>query len=113
MEFFSPGHLAVLAVVAAFLFFGWKQLPDMARSLGRSMRVFKTEIKGMSGDDKARDGTDDVTNAVEAPVAIDAPKVVRIQAEPRQPIAAAHSERPRPTPRPTAQTTPGRPGPTG
>jgi sec-independent protein translocase protein TatA len=26
----------------------------MARSLGRSLRIFKTEIKGMSQDDKAR-----------------------------------------------------------
>ena len=45
----------VIAVVGAFLFFGWKQLPDMARSVGRSLRVFKTEIKGMSEDDKARE----------------------------------------------------------
>ncbi len=55
MELFTPGHLLVLAVVAAVLFFGWKQLPDMARSLGRSLRIFKTEIKGMTEDDKARE----------------------------------------------------------
>ena len=54
MELFTPGHLLVLAIVVAVLFFGWKQLPDMARSLGRSLRIFKTEIKGMSEDDKAR-----------------------------------------------------------
>ncbi len=54
MEFFSPGHLIILAIVVAVLFFGWKQLPDMARSLGRSLRIFKTEIKGMSEDDKKR-----------------------------------------------------------
>ncbi|HEY8301979.1 MAG TPA: Sec-independent protein translocase subunit TatA, partial [Jatrophihabitans sp.] len=54
MEFFSPGHLIVLAIVVAVLFFGWKQLPDMARSLGRSLRIFKTEIKGMSEDDRKR-----------------------------------------------------------
>jgi sec-independent protein translocase protein TatA len=55
MELFTPGHLLVLAIVVAVLFFGWKQLPDMARSLGRSLRIFKTEIKGMSEDDKARE----------------------------------------------------------
>jgi sec-independent protein translocase protein TatA len=55
MELFSPGHLIVLAVIVAILFFGWKQLPDMSRSLGRSLRIFKTEIKGMTEDDKARD----------------------------------------------------------
>jgi sec-independent protein translocase protein TatA len=55
MELFSPGHLIVLAIIVAVLFFGWKQLPDMARSVGRSLRIFKTEIKGMTEDDKARD----------------------------------------------------------
>jgi sec-independent protein translocase protein TatA len=54
MELFTPGHLLVLAIVALVLFFGWKQLPDMSRSLGRSLRIFKTEIKGMAEDDSAR-----------------------------------------------------------
>ena len=54
MEIFSPGHLLVLAVVVLVLFFGWKQLPDMARSLGRSLRIFKTEIKGMTEDGHKR-----------------------------------------------------------
>ena len=50
----GPGHLIALADRrAVVLFFGWKQLPDMARSVGRSLRIFKTEIKGMSEDDKA------------------------------------------------------------
>jgi sec-independent protein translocase protein TatA len=35
--------------------FGYKRLPDAARSLGRSLRIFKTEIKGMTDDDKARE----------------------------------------------------------
>ena len=48
MELLSPGHLVVVAIVAAVLLFGWKQLPDMSRSLGRSLRIFKTEIKGMA-----------------------------------------------------------------
>ena len=55
MELFTPGHLIVILILAVVLFFGWKQLPDMARSLGRSLRVFKTEIKGMTEDDKARE----------------------------------------------------------
>ena len=63
MELFSPGHFLLLLVVAAFLFFGWKQLPDMARSLGRSLRIFKTEIKGMTEDDKARDAAAPATPA--------------------------------------------------
>jgi sec-independent protein translocase protein TatA len=72
MELFTPGHLLVLAIVVAVLFFGWKQLPDMARSLGRSLRIFKTEIKGMSEDDKKRAeaASNDGTPAVEAPPAV-------------------------------------------
>lgn len=54
MELFAPGHLIPLLIVAALLFFGWKQLPDMARSLGRSLRIFKTEMKGLAEDDKTR-----------------------------------------------------------
>lgn len=55
MEIFSPGHLIPLLIVAAVLFFGWKQLPDMAKSVGKSLRIFKTEMKGMSDDDAARE----------------------------------------------------------
>ena len=50
MEALSPWHVVIVAIVAAVLFFGWRQLPDMARSLGRSLRIFKAEIKGVSED---------------------------------------------------------------
>jgi sec-independent protein translocase protein TatA len=49
----APWHWVVLAIVVIALF-GYRKLPDAARSLGRSLRIFKTEIKGMSEDDKAR-----------------------------------------------------------
>jgi sec-independent protein translocase protein TatA len=55
VDLFAPGHLIPLLIVVALLFFGWKQLPDMARSVGRSLRIFKTEMKGMGDDDAARD----------------------------------------------------------
>ncbi|MDX2355392.1 Sec-independent protein translocase subunit TatA [Dietzia sp. PP-33] len=42
--------LIVLAVV--LLLFGSKKLPEAARGLGRSMRIFKSEIKEMQNDDK-------------------------------------------------------------
>jgi sec-independent protein translocase protein TatA len=41
---------AILLVVVLLLF-GAKRLPDMARSLGRSARVLRSEVKGMSTDD--------------------------------------------------------------
>jgi sec-independent protein translocase protein TatA len=40
---------AILAVLV--LLFGTKKLPDAARSLGRSMRIFKSETKGLRSDD--------------------------------------------------------------
>jgi sec-independent protein translocase protein TatA len=45
----QPWHW--LIVIAAFiLLFGAKKLPDAARSLGKSMRIFKSEIKEMQSD---------------------------------------------------------------
>jgi sec-independent protein translocase protein TatA len=52
--FESPSHWLIVAVVVLVLF-GYKKLPDAARSVGRSLRIFKTEIKGMADDDKARE----------------------------------------------------------
>ncbi len=49
----APWHWIILAVVVAALF-GYKRLPDMTRSVARSLRIFKTEMKGMSQDDAAR-----------------------------------------------------------
>ena len=98
MEFFSPGHLIVLAIVAAVLFFGWKQLPDMARSLGRSLRIFKTEIKGMSEDDKAREAAKNEPAAIEAPAASAAPSAPAAEPTDSQPAA-----RPRPAPNPNGR----------
>jgi sec-independent protein translocase protein TatA len=47
----QPWHwLIVIAVLV--LLFGSKKLPDAARSLGKSMRIFKSEIKEMNSDSK-------------------------------------------------------------
>jgi sec-independent protein translocase protein TatA len=45
----------VLIIIAILLLFGYKKLPDASRSLGRSLRIFKGEMKGMKDDD-AREG---------------------------------------------------------
>jgi sec-independent protein translocase protein TatA len=37
-------------IVLAILLFGAKKMPDAARGLGRSLRIFKTEIKGLNDD---------------------------------------------------------------
>jgi sec-independent protein translocase protein TatA len=51
----SPWHLLILAAVVLVLF-GAKRLPDSARSLGRAMRIFKSETRGLHGDEQADDG---------------------------------------------------------
>ena len=40
-----------LIILAILLLFGYKKLPDASRSLGRSLRIFKGEMKGMKDDD--------------------------------------------------------------
>lgn len=49
--------LEILLIVAViFLLFGAKKLPDMARSLGKSARILKSEAKAMKKDGEAEDG---------------------------------------------------------
>jgi sec-independent protein translocase protein TatA len=45
----SPWHWAILAIVIIVLF-GAKRLPEAARSLGKSMRIFKAEVKELQND---------------------------------------------------------------
>ncbi|GGU44516.1 Sec-independent protein translocase subunit TatA [Lentzea flava] len=46
----GPTELIIIAVVIILLF-GAKKLPDMARSLGRSAKIFKAETKGLREQD--------------------------------------------------------------
>src|SRR5262249_25037894 len=50
----SPWHWMIILAVALLLFGGYRKLPDAARSLGRSMRIFKSEVTGLREDDEAR-----------------------------------------------------------
>ncbi|GEL21361.1 hypothetical protein PSU4_03150 [Pseudonocardia sulfidoxydans NBRC 16205] len=47
------GWEIVIIIGVLVLLFGAKKLPDMARSVGQSARVFKGEMKGMKNDDEA------------------------------------------------------------
>ncbi len=49
-----PWHIIVLVVVV-FVLFGYKKLPDATRSLGRSLRILKTEVKSLHDDDSETD----------------------------------------------------------
>jgi sec-independent protein translocase protein TatA len=50
-------EILIIAVVVLVLF-GSKKLPDAARSLGRSLRIFKTETKGLMEEDQTKAGQD-------------------------------------------------------
>jgi sec-independent protein translocase protein TatA len=47
----EPWHIVILILVLVVLF-GGKKLPDAARSLGRSMRIFTSEVEEMRKDGK-------------------------------------------------------------
>ncbi len=47
----SPWHWLIVALVIVVLF-GSKRLPDAARSIGRSMRIFKAEVGRLDADDE-------------------------------------------------------------
>ncbi len=46
-------HIIILAIVILLLF-GWKKMPDMARSFGRSARILKSEMGEMKDDKKSQ-----------------------------------------------------------
>lgn len=45
----EPSHVLILVIVLVLLF-GAKRLPDSARALGKSMKIFKSEVKELNSD---------------------------------------------------------------
>src|SRR5215210_4311076 len=82
----GPPELIAI-VVLVLLLFGYKKLPDASRALGRSLRIFKGEMKGMKDDDvRSKDAarTTPVSGEVIAPApqpVEDADLTARLQAE--------------------------------
>ena len=73
----QPWHWLILALVVIVLF-GAKRLPDAARSLGKSLRIFKSEVRELQSENK----TD---SSVQAPAASPTP----VQSQRVEPPAAA------------------------
>ncbi len=86
-------ELLIIAFIVVLLF-GSKKLPDAARSVGRSMRIFKAETKGLREDDapstpQIANSQPSATPAPSAPpVATTAPPTTEVHAAP-----AADAER--------------------
>ena len=51
----TTGQTIIVLLLLALVLFGAKRLPDSARSLGRSMRIFKSEMKAMEVEEKKDD----------------------------------------------------------
>jgi sec-independent protein translocase protein TatA len=53
---FSLGYPEIIIIVVALLLlFGGKKLPELARGLGRGLRLFRREVKGIQDDVEGSD----------------------------------------------------------
>ena len=86
----------LIIVALILLLFGAKRLPDAARGLGRSMRIFKAETKGLI-DDGAATSADAAAPAAAAPAVPPAPapsaELPPAAPAPAPPAAAEQPER--------------------
>jgi sec-independent protein translocase protein TatA len=64
--FDSPLKVLIIAVVVLILF-GSRKMPDAARSLGRSMRILKSEVSKIHEDDEQPESATQAPQAVTAP----------------------------------------------
>ncbi|MCG6492830.1 Sec-independent protein translocase subunit TatA [Kitasatospora sp. A2-31] len=72
------GTAILVIVVFAIVLFGAKRLPELARSLGQSMRILKSEAKAMKSDGDA----EPAAPARSAPAVTEAAPAKTIQAAP-------------------------------
>ncbi|MFG2949935.1 Sec-independent protein translocase subunit TatA [Streptomyces adustus] len=68
----EPWHLLIVAVVIILLF-GSKKLPDVARGLGKSMRILKSEAKAMKEEGATQSSSEQTGDAAAEP----APRVIQ------------------------------------
>ena len=74
-----PGGWEWLIIIGVLLLlFGAKRLPDMARSVGQSARVFKGEMKGLK-----EDGRDERPTPAEAPAPLPQPAAQPVAEQPK------------------------------
>ncbi len=63
----GPTEIIIVAVLIIIIF-GWKRLPDAARSLGRSARVFKSEVDEMKKENEASKSEASTTTVRSEPI---------------------------------------------
>lgn len=55
---FTGWHALIILVIVVLLF-GATKLPGLAKSVGQSMKIFRSEMKNNESDDKVTDSADD------------------------------------------------------
>jgi sec-independent protein translocase protein TatA len=84
-----PTEWIIVLVVGLLLLFSAKKLPDMARGLGQSMRIFRAETRGLKDDEAQRQAAPKVESApAQAPTAA-APAPQPVQSPVQAPVQAA------------------------
>jgi len=94
-------ELIIIALVILALF-GYKKLPDAARAIGRSARIFKAETKGLRDDPTPRD----LESKAEAQYVRETPPPAAATPPPAPPAADAPAS---PAAAPSPSATPARP----
>ena len=84
--FDSPWKIAIIAILIIVLF-GYRKLPEAARSLGKSMRILKTEVQGMHDDDNT-----ETTFSTAAPTATPTVSPAQIQPVATTPVDAHQAQ---------------------
>ncbi len=103
-----PGGYEWLIIIGVLLLlFGAKKLPDMARSVGQSARVFKGEMKGLKDDDSKAKPSDTAAPTLPgaqdpAPAAPTAPSGPTVTPAAQTPAAQTPAARPGSAPAPQA-----------
>ena len=62
----GPAEIAIIVLIILLLF-GGKKLPELARSLGRSMRIMKSEVREMQNDEADDNVAPQQQQAIEQP----------------------------------------------
>jgi sec-independent protein translocase protein TatA len=98
----------IVLIIVGFLVFGAKRMPDAARGLGRSLRIFKAETKGLLTDDEQAAQPAQPLQIPAAPPVYQPPVIAPV-AEPvyqqpvPAPVAAPAYQQPAPAPAPVYQ----------
>jgi sec-independent protein translocase protein TatA len=83
---FGWPHLLIILVVVLLLF-GAPKLPGLARSVGQSMRIFRTEVKTMKDENgkpaAAEEGGAQASTIADSPAVADAPSSVSPESKPK------------------------------